>query len=159
MNHSSDEPNGKVPRGVAQRPSLLLNKLATQLLMRAEGPLAAIGLSGRQYMVLAVMDSDQPESQLELANLCGLLPAQLVPVLDELEARGIVERRRSEADRRRSVVRLTEEGRALLARGDDLERRLSELMFGHLGADGRAAVEDALRTALFRVREPGAPER
>jgi DNA-binding MarR family transcriptional regulator len=144
---------------VAERPALLLNKLGTQLLLRAEDPLAGIGLSGRQYMVLAVMDSDQPESQLELASLCGLLPAQVVPVLDELESRGIVERRRAEADRRRSVVRLTDEGRALLARADDLERGLSKLMFGHLDADARAALDEALRTALVRLRRSGAPER
>src|SRR5690349_19689202 len=92
MNHSSAESSvGALPRGLAARPALLLHKLGNQLLARAEGPLAAIGLSGRQYVVLAVMDSDEPPSQLELANLCGLLPAQVVPVLDELEGRGLVE--------------------------------------------------------------------
>jgi hypothetical protein len=35
---------------------------------------------------------DAPPSQLELAGLCGLLPAQIVPVIDELERRGFVAR-------------------------------------------------------------------
>ena len=69
---------------------------------RAEDPLAAMGLSGRQYTVLAVLSADAPPSQLELAGLCGLLPAQIVPVIDELERRGLVARQRSETDRRRS---------------------------------------------------------
>jgi DNA-binding MarR family transcriptional regulator len=143
---------GALPRGFASRPALLLHKLGNQLLARAEGPLAAIGLSGRQYVVLAVMDSDEPASQLELANLCGLLPAQMVPVLDELEARGLVERRRSQSDRRRSVVRLTDEGRGLLARADELERSLSDLVFGQLEPAARAELGDTLRLALARVQ-------
>src|SRR5690242_4563358 len=153
MNHSTNEsPVGALPRGIADRPALVLHKLGNEVLARAEGPLAAIGLSGRQYVVLAVMDSDEPASQLELANLTGLLPAQVVPVLDELEARGLVERRRSETDRRRSVVRVTGDGRALLARADELERSLTDLMFGHLDPAVRAALADTLRLALARVQ-------
>src|SRR3954454_23558294 len=153
MNHSTDESSlGALPRGLAARPALVLHKLGNQLLARAEGPLAEIGLSGRQYMVLAVMDSDEPASQLELANLCGLLPAQMVPVLDELEGRGLVERRRSESDRRRSVVRVTATGRALLARADALEGSLSDLMFGSLEPAARTELADTLRLALARVQ-------
>ena len=107
---------GALPHGLASRPALLLHKLGNRLLARAEGPLAAIGLSGRQYVVLAVMDSDEPASQLELANLCGLLPAQVVPVLDELE------------------------------------RSLSDLVFGQLEPAARAELGDTLRLALARVQ-------
>src|SRR5215216_3829216 len=107
MNHSNLEPSAsELPLGYRERPALLLHKLGMTVLERAEDPLAAIGLSSRQYSLLAVMDSDEPSSQLKLAGLCGLLPAQVVPVLDELESRGLVERTRSESDRRRSVVRL-----------------------------------------------------
>src|SRR3954453_22875602 len=121
MNHSNPESTlGDLPRGYASRPALLLHKLGNTVLERAEDPLAAIGLSSRQYSLLAVMDSDEPSSQLKLAGLCGLLPAQVVPVLDELESRGLVERSRSETDRRRSVVRLTDSGRVLLQRADAL---------------------------------------
>ena len=83
-----------------------------------------MGLSGRQYMVLAVLSADAPPSQLELAGLCGLLPAQIVPVIDELERRGFVARQRSETDRRRSVVTLTDAGREILERADELGRSL-----------------------------------
>ena len=154
MNHSTDESLvDALPREIAERPALLLHKLGNQVLARAEGPLAALGLSGRQYVVLAVMDSDEPASQLELATMTGLLPAQVVPVLDELEARGLVERRRAESDRRRSVVRLTGDGRALLARADELDRSLTDLMFGQLDPAVRAELADTLRLALARVRQ------
>ena len=116
------------PRGITDRPALLLVKLGNEIAQQADDPLAAMGLSGRQYMVLAVLSSDTPPSQLELAGLCGLLPAQVVPVVDELERRGFVGRQRSEADRRRSVVTLTDAGREILAQADELGRALLDVI-------------------------------
>src|SRR5919112_162660 len=112
------------PRGITDRPALLLVKIGNQIVDRAEDQLAEMGLSGRQYMLLAVLSSDEPPSQLELAGLCGLLPAQVVPVLDKLEERGLVARTRSETDRRRYVVSLTDAGREALEQADALGRRL-----------------------------------
>ncbi len=137
-----------LPRGVADRPALLLHKLGNEVLRRAEEPLAAMGLSGREYVTLAVLDSDAPSSQAELAALCGLLPAQLVPVIDELERDGLAERTRDEADRRRSVVRTTAKGRRLLARADALAARIEDELLGHLDAEQRARLHDVLRQAL-----------
>jgi DNA-binding MarR family transcriptional regulator len=112
------------PRGITDRPALLLVKIGNQIVDRAEDQLAEMGLSGRQYMLLAVLSSDDPPSQLELAGLCGLLPAQVVPVVDKLEERGLVARTRSESDRRRYVVSLTDAGREALEQADALGRRL-----------------------------------
>lgn len=128
------------PRGVTERPALLLVKLADDLMARAEDPLAALGLSGRQYTVLAILSADAPPSQLELAGLCGLLPAQIVAVIDELERRGFVARQRSESDRRRSVVNLTEAGLDILEQADALGRDLID----GLDPQGREIVVDAL---------------
>ena len=113
-----------LPRGTLSRSALLLVKLGNEIAARAEDPLAAIGLGGRQYMVLAVLSEDAPPSQQELAGLCGLLPAQIVPVIDELERRGLVARQRSEADRRRSVVTLTTAGTHAMVQADALGDRL-----------------------------------
>ena len=46
------------PRGINERPALLLVKLGNQIVDRAEDALAAMGLSGRQYMLLAVLSAD-----------------------------------------------------------------------------------------------------
>ena len=150
MNHSSLE--SSLPRGFAERPALLLHKLGTQILMRAEDPLAAIGLSGRQYVLLAVLGSDAPASQLELAELCGLLPAQVVPVLDEMESRGLVERTRSETDRRRSVVRVTAAGRKLLVKADALGASIMDALFTDVDPEARERLDEMFRVALARAR-------
>jgi DNA-binding MarR family transcriptional regulator len=140
-----------IPEGIAKRPALLMAKLGNEVLARAEGPLAALGLSPRQYSLMSVLDTDMPESQLELAHLCGLMPAQVVPVLDELESRGLVERKRSEADRRRSLVRATDQGRELLAHADELGASIMDVLFGQLDADDRHRLDMALSTALQRA--------
>jgi DNA-binding MarR family transcriptional regulator len=140
------------PRGITERPALVLVKLGNEVLARAEDPLAALGLSGRQYMILAVLGADAPPSQLDLAALVGLLPAQVVPVLDELERRGLVERQRSEADRRRSVVRVTDTGKEILAKADDLAREIEHTLFGDLDPAAREQLNETLRAGLTRSR-------
>jgi DNA-binding MarR family transcriptional regulator len=152
MNHSNLESSSDVlPRGYLERPELLLHKLGNTVLERAEGPMAAIGLTPRQYSLLAVMDSDEPPSQLALAGLCGLLPAQVVPVLDELEQRKLVERMRSATDRRRSVVRITDAGRELLDRGDALGESIMDVLFGDLDPEERERLTEKFRAALVRA--------
>ncbi len=139
-----------LPRGITARPTLVLVKLGNEILARAEDPLAALGLSPRQYLILAVLGTDSPPSQLELAGLCGLLPAQVVPVLDELERRDLVARQRSEEDRRRSVVRLTPAGEETLAKADELARSIEDSLFGDLPADARERLNETLRAGLTR---------
>jgi DNA-binding MarR family transcriptional regulator len=141
----------ELPRGITDRPTMVLVKLGNEIQARAEDPLAAFGLSGRQYLILAVLGADAPPSQLELAGLCGLLPAQVVPVLDELERRGLVARQRSEEDRRRSVVRLTPAGEETLAKADELARSIEESLFGDLDASAREQLNGTLRAALTRT--------
>jgi DNA-binding MarR family transcriptional regulator len=54
-------------------------------------------------------------SQQALASLLGMVPSRLVPLLDELERRGLVERRDHPEDRRVYAVHLTEQGSRVLA--------------------------------------------
>jgi DNA-binding MarR family transcriptional regulator len=143
----------ELPRGITERPALVLVKLGNEIVARAEDPLAALGLSTRQYLILAVLSADAPPSQLELAGLCGLLPAQVVPVLDELERRGFVARQRSDTDRRRSVVRVTPSGREILAKADDLARSIEDAFFGNLDLAVREQLNETLRAGLLRPDE------
>ena len=103
-------------------------KLGVQVLDRAEPRLQALGLTGRQYAALAILDGDQPRSQHELAQLMGLRGQIIVGLADELERLGLVERRRSTDDRRRTEVVLTKAGADELVKADaigqDIERSI-----------------------------------
>jgi len=54
-------------------------------------------------------------SQQALASLLGMVPSRLVPLLDELEKRGLVERRDHPEDRRVYEIHLTEKGSRAMA--------------------------------------------
>ena len=59
----------------------------------------------------------------ELAKAAQVSPAAVTSMLDDLEASGIVARRRSETDRRCVIVAMTDSGRDVL---DDAKRRWRE---------------------------------
>jgi DNA-binding MarR family transcriptional regulator len=54
-------------------------------------------------------------SQQALASLLGMVPSRLVPLLDELEQRGLVERRDHPEDRRVYALHLTGQGTRTMA--------------------------------------------
>ena len=113
-----------------------------------EAALAELGIDGRDYTTLAVLATDQPDSQQELARLMGKAPPIIVAAVDELEKKGLVARRRDERDRRRSVVEMTDAGREMLARADVIADDLIADIFGALSAGERAALHDTLRRAM-----------
>ena len=72
-------------------------------------------LTGRQFLVLTFAGGEEPLSQLELSRRLNLDPTIVVGLLDELEERGLVNRVRDPADRRRHLLELTAAGRKLAA--------------------------------------------
>jgi DNA-binding MarR family transcriptional regulator len=64
---------------------------------------------------LRAIARDAGISQQALASLLGMVPSRLVPLLDELEKRGLVERRDHPEDRRVYALHLTEKGSRAMA--------------------------------------------
>lgn len=69
----------------------------------------ALGLGAADLRCLDWL-ADGPKSAGVLATATGLRPAATTALIDRLEAKGLVERVRDEADRRRVLVRMTDEG-------------------------------------------------
>lgn len=69
------------------------------------------GRSGKQHILTKLLKEDGHLTQQELLESSGVSSAALSEVLGKLESEGLVERRRSEGDRRQLEVRLTSEGR------------------------------------------------
>lgn len=94
-------------------------RLAQQAVFRDFGESVSDLPPGR-VGILLIIDANPGVTQTRLAQAVGLDRSTLVGVLDGLEARGLVERRRGQ-DRRTNGVLLTRAGRALVA---DLKRRI-----------------------------------
>lgn len=131
-------PPQTAPSAIRNRLGMLLYSTGNGLLGYCEGDLLEIGLDGREYMALAILDEDLPRSQLELSQLTGKAPAIVVAIVDTLEEQGLAVRERDPADRRRSVVRITDKGRKALAKADALSAESERVILGGLDDDERA---------------------
>jgi DNA-binding MarR family transcriptional regulator len=76
--------------------------------------LAPIGLTTRQALVLLSCDLGEAGTAVELAALYGLEASSITRLVDRLEKKRLIERTRSRADRRKSMLSLTSRGKAAL---------------------------------------------
>ena len=94
-------------------------RAAARLAKVAGTALAGAGLTLAQYRVLVFLDgTDRPATH--VAGLLGVTPSTVTSVVDGLTHRDLVERRADPTDRRRVMLSLTDEGRRMLGRGDDV---------------------------------------
>ena len=92
------------------------------------------GISEQKWRVLRVLDEMGPVEQTAIAEAACLLLPSLTRILFAMEKDGYLVRRTDDNDRRKSIVELTDAGRALIARHADesnaimtrLERRFGE---------------------------------
>ncbi|MFI9380037.1 MarR family winged helix-turn-helix transcriptional regulator [Kutzneria sp. NPDC052558] len=81
-------------------------------LIAAEQPvLRAHRLSMWGYIVLTALDGQPVRTQAALAEVIGADKSRIIPVLDELEAAGLLDRPRDPTDRRARLLAVTAEGR------------------------------------------------
>lgn len=84
--------------------------------------LEELGLDARDFWMLSLVQQS-PIRQHELAVACGLDPSTLVALIDSLEQRGWLERKRDPSDRRAHLVSATALGVALFHRARPLAQR------------------------------------
>jgi DNA-binding MarR family transcriptional regulator len=77
---------------------------------------AALDLRPAQFGVLVIVERNPGRNQSEIAAALGVKRPNFVALLDELERRGLVDRRSAASDRRSHALTLTRQGRALLRR-------------------------------------------
>ncbi|HST38146.1 MAG TPA: MarR family transcriptional regulator [Conexibacter sp.] len=82
--------------------------------LRSRDPKRPGALSYAQVRALLLLDADEEATAGQLAKAADLTPASVTALLDQLEQQGMVQRRRSDEDRRVVVVSLTPRGSELL---------------------------------------------
>ena len=134
----------RLPRELRGSTSFLLKRLGHAAKERALDVFEATGLTPYHYAVLLALAEDSHETQGAIADALGYDRGQLVGLLDELEERGLVERRRDPADRRRQLVSATSAGQKELTRLRALTKKLDDELFGPLDAEQRRQLHELL---------------
>ena len=103
--------------------------------------------AARYLGLLSIIARNPDQPQHRLAESVGLQRSSLVPILDRMEAQGLVERRDAKGDRRAKAVRLTPAGRRAV---DDLTAKAIAIEERTLEGFAPAEVE-ALTDMLDRL--------
>jgi len=135
----------RLPEELASSTTFLLKRLGFAAKEQALEAYEEAGLHPYHHAVLAVLDEGSRETQGAIADALAYDRGQLVGLLDELEERGLVERQRDPADRRRQSVRITPVGKRALEKLRALARRLEDDFLAGLDESERAMLHDVLR--------------
>jgi DNA-binding MarR family transcriptional regulator len=103
------------------------------------------GFHPREFGLMTVMAKRPGLTQHELASLARVDPSSMVALLDDLERRGIAERRIDPKDRRRRAVFLTEKGREQMQVLQREARKAAKSFLGPLTDEERATLNTLLR--------------
>jgi DNA-binding MarR family transcriptional regulator len=122
---------------------LLLARLGQESTARFRRSLRPLNVGAQQFIVLKQLQVFGSCSQGELADALGIDYSNLAGVTGQLYTRGLVERHRDPADRRRYVVQLTADGERLLGDADNAIEAGEEGMLSSL--------EDAEREHLWEL--------
>lgn len=105
-----------------------------------------------EVLLRLVIDNPSEDGFMSVSKIAGsvlLSPSRVSRVLDGLEQRGLLERRRGERDARVSEVALTERGRDLCAVADTTHRRVvNEIFLGKLSAEEAEVIAGVWRRLL-----------
>lgn len=102
--------SGRVPTGAA----FLLAQIGAHAAGRFAARIDPLGLTPPQSGLMRAIAADPGRSQQAVAAQLGIHPSRVVVLIDDLERAGIVERRRSQKDRRHYALHVTEQGHTTL---------------------------------------------
>ncbi|MEQ8176840.1 MAG: MarR family transcriptional regulator [Amphiplicatus sp.] len=104
----------------------------------------ATGLTPSQLIVLNMVDHLGDATPTDLARNASLTLATMTTLVDKLEDRGFITRRRDEADRRRMLIRITKAGKKTLAESPDALQQQFQKRFEALADWEQASLIAAL---------------
>src|SRR5690348_11848339 len=133
--------------------AVLIARVARLVRSRLDAALGPSELRQRQLVALSYLRDHGPARQQALAQSLCMDASSLVCLLNDLEDRDLIARRRDREDRRRGILELTGHGREALAESDAVLAEIDAEILADLDESERAD----LRALLGRLSGVGLP--
>lgn len=150
---SSDRQPAEDPGAAAAPPpsggAFLLAQLGAHAAGRFGERVGELGLAPPDVGLLRMIALEPGRSQRSLATDLGVVPSRVVALIDSLEKKGFVERRRSAEDRRHHELYVSEDGRRALGRVREVAALHEDDLFAALDEEDRIR----LTALLGRIAE------
>jgi DNA-binding MarR family transcriptional regulator len=134
----------KLPENLSERTSYLLGRAASRVQGLGERDLEPLGITPREYSVLAVLAERSPLSQTQVAEILGLDRTTILKLGASLERKGLVVRERDANDARAYAVALTPAGDRLRGAAFELLLACEERFLAPLDRNERQQLHDLL---------------
>lgn len=147
---SADVELGGTGRGDAEHEPVfravgfMLSSLGHAVAATFSARLAPLGLEPREFALLRSVGGREGASQQTVGESLGIPPSRMVALVDELEARKLIERRPSPSDRRAHALHQTPAGKRLLAKAIALAAALESELTADLEPGQRAQLLELL---------------
>ena len=140
--------------------AFLLAQVGAHAASRFGARLAEVNLVPAHAGIFRILSATPAISQQSLATALGTVPSRLVGLVDELETKGLVERRAHETDRRTHALHLTEKGKAMMEAIGRIAREHRQDLLAALSEDEQSQLSALLQRVaeqqgLLRGVHPG----
>jgi DNA-binding MarR family transcriptional regulator len=133
----------------------LISKLGMTSAHAFAETLSPLGIDPRHFGILRIIAMSEGPSQQRLGEALAVPPSRMVALIDDVEERGLVERRRNPTDRRAHAIHLTAKGRKLYDRAVEKASAFEDELCAGLSEAERAQLLDLLRR--LAVSQSGVP--
>ncbi|QEU90445.1 MarR family winged helix-turn-helix transcriptional regulator [Streptomyces kanamyceticus] len=126
------------PSTIRTLPSWLLGRAAARGRGLVAEALAREGLKMWHHVVLSAVADLGPVAQAELGRSVSLDPKDMVGVINDLQAQGLVDRAPDPTDRRKNAITITDKGKRLVTRCAQVAADANDALLAPLSAAERA---------------------
>lgn len=150
----SDDLAPGTDRPLAGRANFLLSQLGFHIAQTFATRLAPLGIAPNHFGLLMHLERGEGSTQQQLADVLGIHRKVMVGLLDDLEHRGLVERRRHPTDRRAHAIHLTDAAHDLLPRARRIADQHEDEILTPLDADERGHLVSVLQRLAEHTGNP-----
>jgi len=136
------------PSFFMERTSFLFHRTAITMMLEFGKALAPLRIRPHHFVVMAVLSTGQPPSQIEVGAKVRYDRNKMVNIVDELEQLGLAKREVNPNDRRAKAVRLTDMGQATYEAALKIETAVEEKCLSALTAPQRKQLHEMLKIVV-----------